>query len=207
MTLTSGAETSRTRTELRIVEAARSLLASGGAEACSMRAVGERAGVTAAAIYRHFRDKQALIDHLVARAYENFELALLRAIAPLPVGSFERLAALGEAYLAFATENPEEFKILFTPLPGKRKRLRDLPADGGYPILRQCAVEAIREGTVRDGDADLISLFLWSRVHGLVMLLMACDFEGDIDLAGELTPASLFRQTRDLVLEGLAPRD
>lgn len=171
-----------------------------------MRAVAERSGITAAAIYRHFKDKTSLVDHVVAQAFQNFELALLSAAASQPVGSFERIAALGEAYIQFAEQNHEEFKIIFMPLLTGRKRLRDLPAEGGYPILRRCVVEAIREGTIHPGNPDLISLFLWSRVHGTIMLLLACDFEGEIDLPGTLTPQALFRATRDLLIDGLAPR-
>jgi AcrR family transcriptional regulator len=180
-------------------------------EAVSMRAVAERSGVTAGAIYKHFKDKQALIDRVVGTAFQNFELSLFKAIASLPVGSFERLAALGESYIRFAEESQEEFKILFMPLVTARKRFRDLPGQGGYPILRQCVVEAIEAGVVRDEDPDLVSLFLWTRVHGIVMLLLACDFDGAVDLgsdgAGLISPAVLFRETRDLLVDGLKPRE
>ncbi len=195
------------RTRDRIQASVRALLASGGVEAVSMRAVAERSGLTAGAIYKHFKDKQALIDSVVAAAFDHFELSLYKAIASLPVGSFERLAALGESYIRFSEENQEEFKILFMPLATARKRFRDLPGQGGYPILRQCVVEAMEAGTVREEDPDLVALFLWSRVHGIIMLLLACDLEGAIDLSnGELvSPAVLLRETRRLLVEGLKP--
>ena len=197
------------RTEESIRQAVRQLLATGGIEAVSMRAVAGRSGVTAGAIYKHFKDKQALIDNVVETAFEHLELYLLKAITSLPVGSFERIAALGDSYLRFAAENQEEFKILFMPLVTARKKFSDLPGQGGYPILRQCVVEAIETGTIRDEDPDLVSLFLWSRVHGIVMLILACDFDGAIDVGGgcDLTPAELFRRTRGLLVEGLMPRD
>lgn len=77
-----------------------------------MRAVAQGAGVTAAAIYRHFRDKTALVEHVVTLAFENLDRSLLEAIAPHEVGTFARIAALGEAYLRFAAEHEEEFKVL-----------------------------------------------------------------------------------------------
>lgn len=194
------------QTEARIVEAARSLLAEGGAEACSMRAVAEGSGVTAAAIYKHFRDKTSLIDHVVGLSFESFERSLLAAIAPLPVGSFARLAALGEAYIRFASEHEEEFKVLFMPLRGGRRQLSELPGQAGYPILRQCVVEAIDAGSVRPDDPDLVSFFLWSRVHGIVMLLLACDV-GEVlsgrDACGSGGPLDLFGATRSFVIDGL----
>lgn len=191
------------RTQARIVEVARSRLAEGGAEACSMRAVAEGAGVTAAAIYRHFRDKTALIDHVVGLAFQSFERSLLEAIAPLPVGSFQRLAALGEGYIRFAAEHEEEFKVLFMPLRGGRKRLAEVPGEGGYRILRQCVVECMAAGSVREDDPDLVSLYLWSRVHGIVMLLLACDMSDVVDTEGAQDPLDLFNVTRTFLVEGL----
>ncbi len=193
------------QTRERILESARHLLASGGLADCSMRAVAARADVTAGAIYRHFPDKDALVAHVVREAFGRFEVALLEAIASLPVGSFERIAAMGEAYIRFAEENEEEFKVLFNPLVTERKRIDDLPGRGGYSILRRCIVEAIEAGTLRsDADPDQVALFLWSRVLGILTLLMTCDFEGELE--GDLDPMRLFRDTRDLVVHGLAPR-
>lgn len=192
------------RTEARIVETTRSLLAEGGIEACSMRAVAHGSGVTAAAIYRHFTDKTSLVDHVVGLAFQSFERSLLESIASLPVGSFARLAALGEAYIRFAAEHEEEFKVLFMPLRGGRRRLSDVPGEGGYPILRQCVVEAIEAGEVRDDDPDLISFYLWSRVHGIVMLLLACDMSDVVAARGGPDPLNLFGLTRSFVVDGLS---
>ena len=62
-----------------IVEAARTLLAERGYEALSMRDVAADAGITAAAIYRHFPKKNALIDFVVDDTLREFELLLLLA--------------------------------------------------------------------------------------------------------------------------------
>jgi AcrR family transcriptional regulator len=195
------------QTRERILSAARGLLAEGGLEACSMRGVAAPAGVTAGAIYKHFRDKKSLVDQVVAEAFERFELALLESIATHPVGSFARIAAMGEAYIAFAEEHEEEFKVLFNPIVAPRKRVDELPGHGGYPILRRCIVEAIEAGTIRsDADPDLVALFLWSRVLGILTLLMACDFRGETAFEGELNARTLFDDTRDFVVDGLAPR-
>lgn len=191
------------RTEARIVEAARSLLAEGGVEACSMRAVAVGSGVTAAAIYKHFEDKTALVEHVVGLSFQNFERSLLEAIAPLPVGSFARLAALGEAYIRFATDHEEEFKVLFMPLRSRPKKLSEVPGEAGYPILLQCVIEAMAAGTIREADPALASFYLWSRVHGIVMLLFACDLSEVVGAGDGAQPLDLFGLTRSFVVEGL----
>ena len=171
-----------------------------------MRAIADRAGVTPGAIYKHFKDKDALVDHVVMRAFEHFEMYLLKAILSLPVGSLERLAALGEAYITFAEANPSEFTILFNPLLAERRTLAELPGEGGFSILRQCVVEAIDTGVLRTADPDLVALFLWTRVHGIVTLTLACDFVDMISHRESLAVA-LFNLTRSFMVEGLAHRD
>jgi AcrR family transcriptional regulator len=195
------------RTEDRILAAARSLLATGGVEACSMRAVAERSGVTAGAIYRHYRDKEVLVERVVGISFEHFEMTLLEAVVSLPVGSFARIAALGEAYIRFAEKNEEEFKILFMPLLTSRKRMAELPGQGGYPILRRCIVEAMESGEIRDADPDLVAFYLWSRVHGIIMLTLACDFSDEFEAPGGLSALNMFQLTREFVTAGLQPDD
>ncbi len=190
-----------------IVEAARALLASRGYEALSMRDVAKRAGITAAAIYRHFPNKDALVDFVVHDTLREFELRLLRVVAPLPVGSFERLAALGSEYIRISTEHEEHFKTLFTRVRPSPRKLAEFPGQWGYQVLRQCVVEAMAAGNVRQADPDLVAFFFWSRVHGIVTLLLACDFADTLPAGiGDLTPENLFMATREFALHGLQER-
>ena len=187
-----------------IVEATRTLLARRGYGTLSMREVADRAGITAAAIYRHFPNKDALVDFVVNDTLREFELQLLRVVAPMPVGSFERLAALGTEYIRIATEHEEQFKVLFTRIRQHPRKLADFPGQCGYQVLRQCIVEAIEAGNVREADPDLLAFFFWSRVHGIAMLLFACDFSDTLPAnIGDLTAENLFAATRDFVVSGL----
>ncbi len=172
-----------------------------------MRAVAERSGVTAGAIYRHFRDKEALVGRVVELGFAQFERTLLEAIVSLPVGSFARIAALGDAYIRFAAEHEEEFKILFNPVVTGRKRVKDLPGQGGYAILRRCIVEAIEHGALKESDPDLVAFYLWSRVHGIVMLLLACDLGDDVDTEWRSEALELFKLTRGYVTAGLGAHE
>lgn len=203
------AVTPRTRslaTLERIVQATRKLLASRDYAALSMRAVAAEAGISPGAIYRHFRDKKHLVDHVCFATLEEFERELERAIAPYPVGSFDRVVAQGAAYIRLALDQPEHFKILFTPVRPRPARLRDLPGEGGFRLLRQCVADAMEAGRIRRGDPDLAAFFLWSRVHGIVTLMMACDFRESLPLPqSEVTPQRLFDLSRSLLWDGFKP--
>ncbi len=199
------------RTESAILDAARDLLAEGGIDALSMRAVAARIGVSATAIYHWFENKEALVDRVVAHGFERSEAYLWKAIEGLPVGSVDRVAALGEAYIRFALENEQYFKVIFAIQPRAPRHIDDVPGHGGYRVLRQCVVDAMEAGSIRRADPDLVVLFLWSVVHGLVTIFMACDpkdmladcevCRGDTD---NLTIA-IFRHFRELMREGLIP--
>ncbi|MFQ5889312.1 MAG: TetR/AcrR family transcriptional regulator [Gemmatimonadota bacterium] len=196
-------------TEAQILGAALDLLAEGGAEALSMRALAARVGLSATAIYNYFENKQALVDRVVARGFGRLEGYLWSAIEPVPAGSIERLTALGEAYIRFAVENEQHFKVIFTIQPADPREIQDLPGGGGYRILRRCVVEAIDAGTVRRTDPDLLALYLWTHIHGLVTLFLACDPTAecqDVHLQmpeGEHRMLYLFRRFVDLVRHGL----
>lgn len=70
-------------------------------------------------------------------------------------------------------------------------------------LLRQAVVEAIEAGTMRRADPDLMSLFLWSTVHGLVTLVLACRLK-PVDECGEApTPQGLFECFAPFVRAGI----
>ena len=61
---------------------------------------------------------------------------------------------------------------------------------------------------MRRCDPDLAAFFLWSRVHGIVTLLMACDFSETLPLPGDqVTPEHLFHLSRELLWEGFKPAE
>jgi AcrR family transcriptional regulator len=191
-----------------ILSIARDVLATQGLDALSMRSVADKAGVSATAIYHHFDSKQALVEEVVCRGYRRFGSYLEAAIADHPKGSVERLASLGEAYIRFALENQEYFRVIFGIRSHTPRSIAELPGGGGYFVLRQCVVDAMDAGTIRcDAEPDVVVHLLWSVAHGLVTLELACgitdpDAEG-CPGEGKGSPIDLFRAFRRLVENGI----
>ncbi|HSM09167.1 MAG TPA: TetR/AcrR family transcriptional regulator [Gemmatimonadota bacterium] len=198
-------------TEAAIYEATRDILAEGGLEALSMRALAARVGTTPTAIYHYFQNKDELVQRVVVRGFREFESRLRGAIDDHPVGSLDRLAAIGEAYLKFAIEHEQYFKITFGIQAGCPRELDDMPARGGYDLLKQSVVDAMEAGTIRQGDPDMVALYLWSIVHGLVTIFMACECESLLEDTAIRVPEGaapvghLFQQFRAFVENGLLP--
>lgn len=144
-----------------LLEAAGSLLDSGGENAVSLREAARMAGVSPTAAYRHFTDKEALLATLAARGFAEFGQAMAAAVGRREATP---LAARGRAYIRFALANPGRFRLMFGGL---------LNRAAAHPVLREAASEAFAalEATAGAQSRDQ-ALRAWGLVHGLAHLLL-----------------------------------
>lgn len=182
-------------------------MAQGGLGAVSMRAVADGVGVSATALYHYFDNKDALVRAVVESGFRQFGEYLDAASRDHARGSRERVRAIGEGYVRFALEHPAYFRVLFGREWPDLNGVEDLPEGGGYGLLRQALVDAMAAGTIRQADPDLLVMYLWSLVHGLVMLTLACGFDRDGNCGPaslDRTPTELFTAFQDFVRTGIA---
>jgi AcrR family transcriptional regulator len=211
------------QSEAAILDAARDILATRGVEGLSMRQVADQVGVSATAIYHYFDGKQDLVNRVVLSAFQRFGSYLHEAMESHPKGSVERIVALGEAYIRFALENQAYFRVMFSIAPEDRAALEELPDAGGYHLLRTAVAEAVEVGTIRDTDAevlaalgeigmparshaDVLSMFLWSTVHGLVTLAL-CGAADRCQVEGMSSVLDLYKAFDPFFGEGVAMRE
>ncbi len=186
-----------------LLDAALELVETGGTRALTLRATARLAGVSQAAPYRHFADKEALLAAVAEEGFRTMAEAMRRAAATCGDNPLERFRALGLSYVGFATNHPSYFRVMFG---------REMADRSAYPSLREAALETFRmlisaiadcqgAGLVRPGDPQELALSAWSGVHGVSALLVDGQFVGLQDKpAGELAEDV----TRDLFL-GLGP--
>ena len=131
-----------------------------GHVAFSLERVAKRLGVTPAALYRHFRNRDALLREVIWTAFERF-VERLDAAATAPADDV--IFSVGRAYIAFAAENPGWFRLQFSragrPLSDRQARARPLY---GEALEREIA------SLFRD-DPDAAQrwyLALWAVLHG-----------------------------------------
>ena len=138
------------------------LVREGGASALTTRACAVRNGVASSAVFRHFRDRRAL---LTAVATEGFAMLARVTITAYPeLEPRDRLLAIGGAYLRFAMEEPKIFRLMFSD-DILDMTDTDLKA-AAEPILEQTAIAAGAGGDLSDPR----TLLAWSIVHGLATL-------------------------------------
>lgn len=148
-----------------LIAAARTVLAEGGIERISLREVARRAGVSAAAPYRHFPSRHDLLGAVAAEGFAELTAALDGAAVG---GGPERLAALGRAYVHFALAQPQLFRLMFDAETGACED----------PALREAARQAFQRladaagGSADTPEAPPTAIGAWSLVHGLALLLL-----------------------------------
>ncbi len=147
------------------------LLATGHAKDVSIRSVAQRVGVTPPSIYLHFADKDALLDAVCARYFEKLDEEMQRA-ARDEASVLEGLRAQGLAYVRFATETPELYRIA-TMLAGTQGSDVDTALTSSAFVHMRDSVQALMdEGVYPEGDATVYALELWSAGHGVASLLI-----------------------------------
>src|SRR5215204_3631083 len=101
-----------------LLEAAAGLLEEGGIEAITLRAVGERAGISRQAPYNHFADKATLLSVLAAKYLERLGEGMAEAAKGAGDDPFEGLGAMMEAYVRFALESPSRYRLIGQEMSG-----------------------------------------------------------------------------------------
>jgi AcrR family transcriptional regulator len=148
------------------------LLQTGHAKAVSIRAVAERVGVTPPSIYLHFTDKDALLDAVCARYFESLDEVMQQVARDQP-STIDRLRAQGLAYVRFAVQNPELYRIA-TMGEGRPDSDVEVTLNSSAFVHMRASVESlISEAVYPPGDATMAALELWTVAHGVAALLIS----------------------------------
>lgn len=160
-------EGDRLRTEL--LDAATELMAEkGDIAAVSLRAIAARAGVSPAAVYRHFDDHLSLLRAAVDDCWEQFENALAEGIAATD-DPYERLRRCGDAYVAFAMGRPGQYHVLFSNRIDVGYEGRTV-GDSAFDHLVGIVAD-ILDANGDDRDARFVAVQLHTWIHGTVDLI------------------------------------
>jgi AcrR family transcriptional regulator len=155
-----------------LVRAALELIAKKGPAGFTFAEAARWAGVSPAAPYRHFRDRDELLANIAVRGFEQFAEALTRAWndgKPEPFGAFERL---GRAYLEFARTEPAYYSAMFEAgiPPESSPELRDA-GDRAFTVLRAATERLVATMPAKDRPPVLMmALHIWALSHGIAAL-------------------------------------
>jgi AcrR family transcriptional regulator len=174
-----------------LIAAALAAVEQDGPEAVSLRTLAQDLGVSRAAPYRHFEDRDALLAAVAAKGFEDLNVGYEAALAG-PGGGRETLYAASRVYLDFASRRPGLFRLMFeSDFLARDRAPADLiePAKKAYHLLWQAMEAAYPESDERTIKARTITM--WSTVYGFIAL----------NRAGRFQPFMLGPLSREEVLE------
>lgn len=149
-----------------IVAAARTLLEEQGPDGLTMRRIAARVGIKAPSLYKHVPDKQSLENAIVSDGFEELAGRFEAVVA----GARDPLAAIADAYRAFARLHPHLYRLM-TERPLDRDNLAPgAEARAAAPVLAACG-----------GDADRARA-AWAFAHGMTILELNGRFPAGADL-------------------------
>src|SRR5204863_9698095 len=155
-----------------LIRAALELIAKKGPAGFTFAEAARFAGVSPAAPYRHFRDRDELLADVARRGFEAFATALERAWkggAPEPFAAFERL---GKAYLEFARKEPAYYSAMFEAgiSLDTNAEFRDA-GDRAFNVLRGAteSLVATMPAKLRP-PVMMMALHVWALSHGIALL-------------------------------------
>jgi AcrR family transcriptional regulator len=160
-----------------LIRAALDLIAAKGPAGFTFAEAARSAGVSPAAPYRHFRDRDELLVDVACQGFERFAAMLAHGWSdgrPDPVTAFGNL---GKACLAFARAEPAYYSAMFEAgvALDEAGRVREA-SDRAFAVLRRAA-ETVAELLPRDGrpPALMLALHMWSMAHGIASLFARGD--------------------------------
>jgi AcrR family transcriptional regulator len=156
-----------------LIRAALELIAQKGPAGFTFAEAARWAGVSPAAPYRHFRDRDELMSSVALRGFQKFELVLARAWDDGRPDVFTALDRLGKAYLDFARSEPAFYSAMFEAgIPPTLNPELNEAADRAFAVLRGAAEKlcARLPAQGRRPPALMVALHIWSMAHGIASL-------------------------------------
>ncbi len=180
-----------------LMTAALSLIDEHGVKGLALSDAAHLAGVSVAAPYRHFKDKEALLAEIAAEGFAMFRDALAHASQSHPEDNVKRLVEMGVAYVDFALRHRSHFQVMW----------ESGILQANYPEMQQTAQQAYRlleeaanalHPRAQPSRQQALVRAAWSLVHGYAMLTLA----GELEIAkAEQTGKKPLRQSLHLLVD------
>lgn len=159
-----------------LLQTALEMIDTDGLDSITLRDLTQRLGTSRTAVYRHFASKEALILGVIEKGYEHLNLLFTPIFQDRTHSVADRFETMGRAYLNFAIEHPNLYRLLFGEMYRKeREEICDYKdenqATGLYALIGLLA-EAQEEGIIAQVNPMVQAAMVWASIHGLASLLI-----------------------------------
>ena len=170
-----------------LLKNAAEMIAEGGVESVTMRALSRRIGVFRTAPYRHFANKAALLAGVAEEGFQRLQQCLA-AVKVQEEDILTRFREMGIAYVQFAVENPSHYRLMFSRETSDFEAYPDL--ETAAKVVFDTLMTTIEQGQtankIKSGDPRALAYAAWATVHGLSWLWLGGQISDLTDLE-ELT--------------------
>lgn len=156
----------------RIIDAARSAIEDAGYEALSLRGLARRLGVTAPALYDHFESKAEVLRAVAELGYSRLEEMFAQTQSERAI---DRVRDRSHAYVCFAREHPELFRVMFLYRPAAVLLENDNELAAATKAFEHGSLDinqAVADGDLVQRDDVVLTLTLWAGVHGVACVAL-----------------------------------
>ncbi|WP_422343455.1 TetR/AcrR family transcriptional regulator [Parasphingorhabdus sp.] len=156
-----------------ILSEARNILETQGEAAMTMRMIAERIGVTAMAAYKHFANKDAILQALAVEGFNRLTQVTSTARKKDELSPDEQLTAIGVAYIMHGISHPKLYRVMFGQLTlGVPYADTKSAADEAYNVLRDCLRDNAKFFGFEEQKVDGHAFSVWSMAHGMTSLFV-----------------------------------
>lgn len=181
-----------------LLDAAETLIAERGPAGVNLSEMARMAGVSSAAIYRHYADLSALIGAVARRGFEDFTLRLSTTVpGPGPEG----FRGMGDAYLAFARERPGAYAAMFSSTITYTDPELAAAGERAFNTLVNGLTKAVASIGISPQTAFTLAIQIWSLAHGVATLAGT----GRLSPATGVVPEAVLREGVEALIRSSVP--
>ena len=141
----------------------------------TLKILSDATGTSRSAIYKHFKNKDALIERVIEHGFEIFDEQTTKVLNDPSVALVDKFYLTGKLYIDFAQKNPNLYRLLF----GKkyahiREEIVSIKDDecSGFGALKRTVDEGQKSGILKKEDSFKQAIVIWSSMHGFSSLII-----------------------------------
>lgn len=184
-----------------LIQIALDVIAKEDVDKLTLKVLADATGTSRSAIYKHFKNKDALIEAMIVRGFDKFDADTTVYLKDTKKSLIDRFYLTGKLYVEFARENPNLYRLLFgkkyAHIREETLSIKDEDCSG-FAALKKMVEEAQQQGVYKKEDNYKQSIVIWATMHGVASLII----DGFMDV--EEVYEDLYNTLFETLLVGMA---
>ena len=144
-------------------------------EKLTLKVLSDATGTSRSAIYKHFKNKDALIETIIENGFDKFDAETTQYLHDKSKALIDKFYLTGKLYVEFARNNPNLYRLLF----GKkyahiREEILSIKDEdcSGFAALQKTVEDGQKQGVLKKEDSYKQAIIIWATMHGISSLII-----------------------------------